>query len=275
MSTNSLMNLAFEDSLVRVRVDENGNPWFCAKDVCRVLEIENNRDALSSLDEDEKITVANADSNPRDGIPHSLAFVSESGLYALVFRSRKPEAKRLRKWVTAEVLPSLRKTGAYALPGRARALDQYGLNPLARRLHVRVKAQLMGNATAIAKEQCRTHELIGIYAELCNAVAEGSAPEQTLPGRRFAGGFEESLRAFADECLVAAPEAPPLCDEDVHAAHLRWCAARGHMPLKRLPLVEGLALILPGVSLARPGRRKGSKRPRPAFLRGVALKLCA
>ena len=99
MKMSNITPFAFGDNLVRSMTDENGNPWFVAKDVCRVLCIENNRDAISTLDEDEKITVANPDGNPRAGIPHQYVLISESGLYALVFRSRKPEAKAFSKWV--------------------------------------------------------------------------------------------------------------------------------------------------------------------------------
>ena len=69
MKMSNITPFAFGDNLVRSMTDENGNPWFVAKDVCRVLCIENNRDAISTLDEDEKITVANPDGNPRAGIP--------------------------------------------------------------------------------------------------------------------------------------------------------------------------------------------------------------
>ncbi len=117
MKQNQLTPFAFGDNMLRVHMDENGNPWFVAKDVCRVLDIANNRDAVAGLDDDEKITVANSDANPRAGIPHEMTLISESGLYALVFRSRKPEAKAFSKWIRAEVLPALRKTGSYAMPG--------------------------------------------------------------------------------------------------------------------------------------------------------------
>lgn len=89
--------------------------WFVARDVCDILGIANVPDSVGTLDEDERITIGNTDSNPREGIPHQLNAVSESGLYALIFRSRKPEAKSFRKWVTSEVLPSIRKTGSYEL----------------------------------------------------------------------------------------------------------------------------------------------------------------
>lgn len=98
-------------------LDRDGAPWFVAADVCRVLEIGNPTESLRSLDEDEKITLSNAEGNPRAGVPHQMAYISESGLYALIFKSRKPQAKAFRKWVTAEVLPAIRTHGVYALEG--------------------------------------------------------------------------------------------------------------------------------------------------------------
>ena len=103
----------FENSMFgRVRVIErDGEPWFVAKDVCECLGIANPRDAVSRLDDDEK-GVGKADTL---GGSQDVALVSESGLYALIMRSNKPDAKAFRKWVTAEVLPSIRKNGVYAL----------------------------------------------------------------------------------------------------------------------------------------------------------------
>lgn len=97
---------------VRV-VDQNGDPWFTAKDVCDCLGLGNISEALRGLDEDERITLSNPDGNPRAGIPHQMNMVSESGLYSLILRSRKPEAKAFKRWVTHDILPSIRKTGGY------------------------------------------------------------------------------------------------------------------------------------------------------------------
>ncbi len=116
---------SFQDHPVRV-LGTPENPLFVAIDVCRILGIENSRDAAASLDADERTTVANPDGNPRAGIPHQITCVTESGLYTLVFKSRKPEAKMFRKWVTAEVLPAIRRTGSYGPPGMS-ALDQLEL----------------------------------------------------------------------------------------------------------------------------------------------------
>lgn len=86
-------------------------PWFVAADVCSVLEIRNNRDALAGLDDDEK-GVGITDTL---GGPQKMAIVNEPGLYSLIFRSRKAEAKSFKRWITHEVLPALRKVGKYAI----------------------------------------------------------------------------------------------------------------------------------------------------------------
>ena len=100
---------------VRVVPDARGEVWFVAQDVCDILGLENNRRALMSLDADER-GVTN--SNTLGGV-QTLNTVSESGMYSLILRSRKPEARAFRRWVTHEVLPSIRRSGLYAeaLPG--------------------------------------------------------------------------------------------------------------------------------------------------------------
>lgn len=92
-------------------LDLNGEPWFVAADVCKILGIVNTSDALSSLDEDEKLTSV----IPRAGQNRSVNLVSESGLYELVFRSNKPVAKTFKRWLRKEVIPALRKTGTYSV----------------------------------------------------------------------------------------------------------------------------------------------------------------
>lgn len=88
----------------------DGEPWFVAKDVCASLGLENSRKATASLDEDEKDTVTISDGIP--GNPNKT-IVSEAGFYKLVMKSRKPEAKAFQRWVTHEVLPAIRRDGAY------------------------------------------------------------------------------------------------------------------------------------------------------------------
>ena len=102
----------FEEQAVRV-VMRDGDPWFVAADVCRVLELGNTAQAVSRLDDDERDGIISDDTVGRS---NRLTIISESGLYALVLTSRKPEARRFRKWITAEVLPALRTVGRYDLP---------------------------------------------------------------------------------------------------------------------------------------------------------------
>jgi prophage antirepressor-like protein len=96
---------------IRTISDENES-WFCAMDVCRCLEIANSRDAIARLDDDEKNEVMMEDCIGRK---QRTKIVSESGLYTLILSSRKKEAKAFRRWITHEVIPSIRKTGSYSL----------------------------------------------------------------------------------------------------------------------------------------------------------------
>lgn len=119
---NALQVFNFEKRDIRV-VMKDGEPWWVAKDVCDVLEIQNARDAVSALDDDERNTVGISDGNR--GNPN-MNVINESGLYTLIMRSNKPEAKRFRKWVTSEVLPTIRKHGAYMTPAK---LEEVLLHP--------------------------------------------------------------------------------------------------------------------------------------------------
>lgn len=105
-----LRTFAFDHMPVRV-VERDGEPWWFIADICAVLEISNTRDAGSRLDADEK-GVALTDT---PGGPQQVTILNESGLYSLILGSRKPEAKVFKKWITSEVLPAIRKTGAYSV----------------------------------------------------------------------------------------------------------------------------------------------------------------
>lgn len=91
-------------------VDRNGEPWFVLSEVCKKLGIVNVSDAASRLDEDEKDNIGITDAIGRT---RSTIIINEPGLYTLVLRSSKPEAKQFKKWVTSEVLPTIRRTGSY------------------------------------------------------------------------------------------------------------------------------------------------------------------
>ena len=111
-----LSTFNFESNSIRT-LAINNEPWFVAKDLCDTLKISNVSDALLKLDDDEKATIGLTDSQAGKGA-QSISIVSESGMYTLILRCRDAVKKgsvphRFRKWVTAEVLPAIRKTGKY------------------------------------------------------------------------------------------------------------------------------------------------------------------
>lgn len=93
----------------------NGEPWWVAKDVCDILELGDTHKVMERLDEDERNTIPVTDSLGR---LQKTYIVNEAGLYNLILGSRKPEAKEFKRWITHEVIPQIRKTGAYALEPR-------------------------------------------------------------------------------------------------------------------------------------------------------------
>jgi prophage antirepressor-like protein len=108
---DNALSFSFPTHSLRV-VMRDGEPWFVAADVCEALTIGNNRDATARLDDDEKgVGIVDTLKGPQE-----LVIINESGLYSLILTSRKPEAKKFKKWVTSEVLPAIRKTGRYVAP---------------------------------------------------------------------------------------------------------------------------------------------------------------
>ena len=110
--SDNLIPFAYESTDLRV-VTINGDPWFVAKDVCNILGLGNVGQALIGLDDDEKSSIIISDGTP--GNPNK-AIISESGLHSLALRSRKPEARAFKRWVTHEVIPAIRHHGGYLTP---------------------------------------------------------------------------------------------------------------------------------------------------------------
>ena len=132
----------YQDHPVRI-IERDGDPWFVAKDVCDILEICNSRRSTSLLDEDERgVHTVNTPSGKQE-----MTVVSEAGLYSLILKSRKPEAKAFRRWVTHEVLPAIRKTGAYVVPNRA--MEAMGKILLA----VKEQYQMLVEGNAVLRQQ--------------------------------------------------------------------------------------------------------------------------
>ena len=206
-NSNEIIPFAFGDNLVRTMLDEGGSPWWAAKDVCSVLGLENNRDAVSTLDDDEKITVGNTDGNPRAGQPHQLTFVNEPGLYSLIFRSRKPEAREFRRWVTHEVLPALRKTGRYIHPAAAPAerppFDFEALPDDVRRIKPRVRERCMDLALQSARLSgySSQEEQYAIFIDFCRVIGGPTWNFETLSY----DGRNQGIAEYVKKCLIPAP----------------------------------------------------------------------
>lgn len=159
---NQLSPFKFENKTIRVVTDFAGIPWFAANEICEVLGFANPRDAVARhVDVDD---VGKRDTIDSMGRTQSVNHVNESGMYALIFGSTKPEAKRFKRWVTSEVLPSIRKTGGYQRPGflGSKLLEKFaqqrGLPHLNRHQQrvVNQKANSMGRELA---ETCRDYLL--------------------------------------------------------------------------------------------------------------------
>ncbi len=119
---NAITPFLFDENHILRTLERDGEPWFVAADVCRCLEIQNPTMAVTSLDDDERDTLTLTEGIPGNPIKN---IINESGLYVLILRSRKAMTPgtvqhRFRKWVTGDVLPTIRKTGAY---GRANHAD--------------------------------------------------------------------------------------------------------------------------------------------------------
>lgn len=198
-------------------VDRNGEPWFVLADVCRVLEIGNPSQAASRLDEDEKATLINDEGRPGDGA-QSFTIINESGLYSLILTSRKPSAKRFKKWVTSEVLPSIRKTGGYTISRTTPAfIKRFNLN------WDRVDPGYFSVINELATRLWGRFEMVGHV--LADTAADGKElrPDVSV-GKLFASWLDENHPEHARDFSYYVHSTP------------QWeCQARQY-PLRVLPL---------------------------------------
>ncbi len=180
--------------VIRAGVRENGDLWFVAKDVCDALAISNSRMALSRLDGDEK-GVISADT---PGGRQTLQTVNEPGLYSLVLGSRKPEAKEFKRWITHEVIPSIRKHGGYIAGQEQMDTEEMLCRAL---LYCNSKVESLERTVEIKNdrihEQGKLIDMMAPKAALADAVivtkddinvADLSAILQQVPGSAWRGG---------------------------------------------------------------------------------------
>lgn len=147
MANENVEVWVFEGSTVRT-VHMNGEPWWVLKDVCGVLDISNSRNISARLDDDEKGVYL----MDTPGGAQNMTIISESGLYATIMRSDKPQAKPFRKWVTSEVLPAIRKHGMYAIDDVLDNPDML-INALLELKEERAKTKTLEQTVAVQTQQ--------------------------------------------------------------------------------------------------------------------------
>ena len=176
---SNLVSFAFEDSLVRSRLDENGEPWFVAKDVALALGYpESSLRQLNNLFGHVPDERKGRSKVMTLGGEQVMLIISEPGLYFFVARSDKPRALPFQKWLAGEVLPALRKSGHYETPGYRERMEQYRTASFtqpeaARYLRPAMRERLLSNAIQTAKMCGNTDPAFvdGLYARYCAMVA--------------------------------------------------------------------------------------------------------
>lgn len=233
----SIIPFIYEDKPVRVIMDDKNEPWWVAKDVCQILGIGNVPMAMRGLDDDEKRslpvlpnTISLADSIPLKRGNPNINIINEPGLYNLIIRSDKPNARPFRRWITHDVLPSIRKTGSYAmtLPPKEGA----GANPVDRQVpdHVWQKIRQAGqnvrpgNRLKLLHIACQMNRLdqsvtatrAGVlldYAELCsNIMMSPDSPRDKL---------DDSIGDFINQCCFQE-KAAQVQAADIYNRFIVW-----------------------------------------------------
>lgn len=167
---NEIRKFDFKGAALRTLTDEAGEPWFVAKDACDILGIDTNH-LREALDDDEITNLRNSEVWNQPG--RAPLIISEPGLYKLIMRSRKPEAKEFQRWVTHEVLPQIRRTGGY-IPTDAGDDD----------MTILAKAVMIGQRTMEAQKR--------------KIAAQQTRIVELEPKARFA----DAVAASDDTCLV-------------------------------------------------------------------------
>ncbi|WP_296583056.1 BRO family protein [Xanthobacter sp.] len=223
MRANHLIPFGFDDHLVRVILRE-GEPWFVAADVCRVLSITNPTMACSNLDDDEKGLSLTETLGGEQGV----LVVSEGGLWTIVLRSRAATtpgsaAHRFRKWVTGELLPQVRKAGRVGAPAGAAPVSEH---------HVRLirEARLL-----FGDDAART---------LWHEIGLPVTPE--MGGRRITDDVADHLGRYIAARLEAVPGAV-IPGAVVWNDYVAWAAANGIVPVSRTMFGRRL----PGLGVAK------------------------
>ena len=178
----------------------DSDPWFVAADVCKALELEKTNRALSRLDDDEK----GAHSVSTPGGRQRMSIISESGLYSLILGSRKPEARAFKRWITHEVIPSIRKHGAYmtdSLLDALEAVPEY----LNRLRSENARNRELNRRLRLALPKAEYYDAFVDPADCTNI--RTTAKELVVPEKQFTRYLEEKKYLFRDKNRKLFPRA--------------------------------------------------------------------
>ena len=183
--SNQVQIFNFNANQVRIQII-NDKEYFCAKDICDILEIKNNRQALLRVESEDVILT---DTPTNSGI-QQMSFVNEAGLYSLIFQSKKEEAKNFKKWVFEEVLPTIRKTGKYEVAPQLPQFNSEFLLQLSEAM--REKEKLIEKQT----QEIQVLEYSKATVEKNLEIKEGEVKERDAIIQKSAQAFREAARLF-------------------------------------------------------------------------------
>lgn len=217
----------------------DGEPWFVAVDVCRALEIGNPTDAMHRLDADERTLVSIEGAS--NGLPVNA--VNEPGLYTLILGSRKPEAKAFKRWITHEVIPAIRKHGAYMTKS---VLEQVLENPelvllmAQRMLEEQRKNDLLQQELRLAKPKADFYDAF-IHPECCTNL-RATAKELKVPEKMFTAFLIRKRYLYRAPSGTLLPYAKPASDGLFFVKD--YIAVNGHQGVYTLVTPKGKTLFL-------------------------------
>lgn len=217
----------------------DGEPWFVAVDVCRALEIGNPTDAMHRLDADERTLVSIEGAS--NGLPVNA--VNEPGLYTLILGSRKPEAKAFKRWITHEVIPAIRKHGAYMTKS---VLEQVLENPelvllmAQRMLEEQRKNELLQQELRLAKPKADFYDAF-IHPECCTNL-RATAKELKVPEKMFTAFLIRKRYLYRAPSGTLLPYAKPASDGLFFVKD--YIAVNGHQGVYTLVTPKGKSLFL-------------------------------
>ncbi len=214
--TKEVTVFTFNSQSVRSLTDEKGEPWFVAKDVCEILDLDNVTKALLRIPENHlALNLIQGEGGMRQ-----VNTVDEPGLYRLILRSNKPEAEPFMEWVTSEVLPSIRKSGSYSVP----QVDELGKVIDVRHSHIRSTQAPGGldirytlDLTKVVLQP--TQKSLSLLERVTGIDLSELVEELSIPPSSSAVGL---VREFIDQCCRPADESDCINLSTIYEAYQQW-----------------------------------------------------